>query len=104
MYCTKCGTKLPGEALFCWKCGEKVPILDQQSATSGGGVANADPPAVQNPTGGSALSVRPTEPQSALEVGNVNDFLAAVRNVTPGTAITLKAGDYYLPAALELEK
>ncbi len=29
MFCIKCGTKLPDEAVFCYKCGEKLPQIEK---------------------------------------------------------------------------
>ena len=36
MFCPKCGTQLPDQAVFCYKCGAKVGLVSQPQPTSGG--------------------------------------------------------------------
>ena len=36
MYCPRCGTNLPEQAVFCYKCGAKVGLIAQPQPASGG--------------------------------------------------------------------
>ncbi len=43
MYCMRCGTQLPEDAIFCYKCGARISVSDQQTRQSAPAAAPGAP-------------------------------------------------------------
>ena len=73
MFCIKCGTKLPDDAMFCYKCGHKV--FCQNSSKDEGVLSKKEVPQKEQPvpkveisetTSTSSISIRPVGLASEL--------------------------------------
>jgi hypothetical protein len=98
MFCLKCGSQLPDDALFCFKCGAKVgaaPQVGQQPPSSGPVLAPTEATSLKCPNCGAPISPKFGEMVITCEYcgGSISLGSDGWRSIQKHTMLPLKFGD-----------